>query len=255
MNKLGLVMLFSCVALSAQIRIVPREQLELQLSEDAAALSFDSREVTLPALSEDSQPVSVVFAVHNVSSRPVYLTRLASSCSCLKVEAPQAASGAGFLKLAPGESTEIRAVYDPQGHPGKFSRRISVYTAASEDLPAAVLTVNADVAWSSNPEVEFPVRCGNLLLARREVELSGKAETIAIRCCNASGKPVKLSCDTAFLPFPVEMSCNPQVLQPGQKGRIVLEIEAGSAAAGKYPLILKGCGARPGESGIILKIK
>ena len=39
-RKFGLVMLFSCVALSAQIRIVPREKLELQLSGDAASLSF-----------------------------------------------------------------------------------------------------------------------------------------------------------------------------------------------------------------------
>ena len=251
-RKFGLVMLFSCVALSAQIRIVPREKLELQLSGDAASLSFDSREVTLPELSEDSQPVSVVFAMRNESSRTVYVTRVASSCSCLSVVAP---SGAGFLKLGPGESTEIRAVYDPKGHPGKFSRRLSVYTAASEDLPAAVLTVNADVAWSSNPEVGYPVRCGHLLLSRSSVEISRSSETVAVRCYNASGKPMKLSCDTAFLPFPVKMNCNPKVLQPGEKGRIVLELDAGSAAAGEYPLILKGCGARPGESGIILKIK
>lgn len=255
------------VPLSAQIRIVPREKLEQQLGPDADALAFERGEVTLPAMSEDSEPVRVVFTVKNVSAQAVYLTRIASSCSCLKVEAPEAlvgagdsagASGAGagerYLKLAAGDSTEIRAIYDPKGHPGKFRRRLSVYTAASEDLPAAVLTVAADVAWSGNPDVEFPVRCGNLLLSRSYVELSRGSDTVAIRCYNASGKPMKLSCDTAFLPFPVKMSCVPEVLQPGEKGRIVLVIDAG-AASGEYLLILKGCGARPSESGIILKIK
>ena len=253
-----------------QIRIVPREQLELNLSADSQALAFDTTELSLTSLSEDSEPVTVVFPVKNVSSRTIYLTRVSSSCSCLQPEPFD-----GFLKLSPGESSEIRAVYNPEGHPGKFSRKLFVYTAASEDTPAAVLTVNADVAWSSNPQTEFPVRCGNLLLARAEVTLSGgekllacKKEIVSIRCYNASSKAMRLSAQTDFVPFPVVMHCEPQVLRSGERGRIVLEIGgagvaggaggcgvAGGVASGEYPIFLKGCGARPSESKIILKIK
>ena len=253
-----------------QIRIVPREQLELNLSADSQSLAFDTTELSLTSLSEDSEPVTVVFPVKNVSSRTLYLTRVSSSCSCLQPEPFD-----GFLKLSPGESSEIRAVYNPEGHPGKFSRKLFVYTAASEDTPAAVLTVNADVAWSSNPQTEFPVRCGNLLLARAEVTLSGgkkllacKKEIVSIRCYNASSKAMRLSAQTDFVPFPVVMHCEPQVLRSGERGRIVLEIGgdgvageaggcgvAGGVASGEYPIFLKGCGARPSESKIILKIK
>ena len=244
-----------------QIRIVPREQLELNLSADSQALAFDTTELSLTSLSEDSEPVTVVFPVKNVSSRTLYLTRVSSSCSCLQPEPFD-----GFLKLSPGESSEIRAVYNPEGHPGKFSRKLFVYTAASEDTPAAVLMVNADVAWSSNPETEFPVRCGNLLLARAEVMLSGgeklpagKKEIVSIRCYNASSKAMRLSAQTDFVPFPVVMHCEPQLLRSGERGRIVLEIGgdgvAGGVASGEYPIFLKGCGARPSESKIILKIK
>ena len=253
-----------------QIRIVPREQLELNLSADSQSLAFDTTELSLTSLSEDSEPVTVVFPVKNVSSRTIYLTRVSSSCSCLQPEPFD-----GFLKLSPGESSEIRAVYNPEGHPGKFSRKLFVYTAASEDTPAAVLTVNADVAWSSNLQTEFPVRCGNLLLARAEVTLSGgekwpagKTEIVSIRCYNASSKAMKLSAQTDFVPFPVVMHCEPQVLRSGERGRIVLEIGgavvageaggcgvAGGVASGEYPIFLKGCGARPSESKIILKIK
>ena len=254
-----------------QIRIVPREQLELNLSADSQALAFDTMELSLTSLSEDSEPVTVVFPVKNVSSRTIYLTRVSSSCSCLQPEPFD-----GFLKLSPGESYEIRAVYNPEGHPGKFSRKLFVYTAASEDTPAAVLTVNADVAWSSNPQTEFPVRCGNLLLARAAVTLSGgkvmlsggekwpagKKEIVSIRCYNASSKAMRLSAQTDFVPFPVVMHCEPQVLRSGERGRIVLEIGggdgagvAGGVASGEYPIFLKGCGARPSESKIILKIK
>ena len=259
-----------------QIRIVPREQLELNLSADSQALAFDTTELSLTSLSEDSEPVTVVFPVKNVSSRTLYLTRVSSSCSCLQPEPFD-----GFLKLSPGESYEIRAVYNPEGHPGKFSRKLFVYTAASEDTPAAVLTVNADVAWSSNPQTEFPVRCGNLLLARAEVTLSGgekwpagNKEIVSIRCYNASSKAMRLSAQTDFVPFPVVMHCEPQVLRSGERGRIVLEIGgagcvggdgvageaggcgvAGGVASGEYPIFLKGCGARPSESKIILIIK
>ena len=257
-----------------QIRIVPREQLELNLSADSQSLAFDTTELSLTSLSEDSEPVTVVFPVKNVSSRTLYLTRVSSSCSCLQPEPFD-----GFLKLSPGESSEIRAVYNPEGHPGKFSRKLFVYTAASEDTPAAVLMVNADVAWSSNPQTEFPVRCGNLLLARAEVTLSGgkvmlsggekwpagKKEIVSIRCYNASSKAMRLSAQTDFVPFPVVMHCEPQVLRSGERGRIVLEIGgagcvggdgvAGEVASGEYPIFLKGCGARPSESKIILKIK
>ena len=248
-----------------QIRIVPREQLELNLSADSQSLAFDTTELSLTSLSEDSEPVTVVFPVKNVSSRTLYLTRVSSSCSCLQPEPFD-----GFLKLSPGESSEIRAVYNPEGHPGKFSRKLFVYTAASEDTPAAVLTVNADVAWSSNLQTEFPVRCGNLLLARAEVTLSGgekwpagKTEIVSIRCYNASSKAMKLSAQTDFVPFPVVMHCEPQVIPSGERGRIVLEIGGGSGvadvaggvASGEYPIFLKGCGARPSESKIILKIK
>ncbi len=251
-----------------QIRIVPRERLELHLSADSQYLEFGTRELNLPPLSEDSEPVTVAFPVKNVSSQTIYLTRVASSCSCLEPEQFD-----GILKLRAGESSEIRAVYNPEGHPGKFSRKLSVYTAASEDTPAAVLTVNADVAWSSDPQIEFPVRCGNLLLARGEVTLSGgeellagkewpagKTETVSIRCYNASSKAMRLSAQTDFVPFPVVMHCEPQVLRSGERGRIVLEIGggagvAGGVASGEYPIYLKGCGARPSESKIILKIK
>ena len=256
-----------------QIRIVPRERLELHLSAESQSLEFESKELNLPPLSEDSEPVTVVFPVKNVSSQTIYLTRVASSCSCLEPEQFD-----GILKLRAGESTAIRAVYNPEGHPGKFSRKLSVYTAASEDTPAAVLTVNADVAWSGNPETEFPVRCGNLLLARGEVTLSGgeklpagkelpagKKEIVSIRCYNASSKAMRLSAQTDFVPFPVVMHCEPQVLRSGERGRIVLEIGgdggaggsgvAGGVAFGEYPIYLKGCGARPSESKIILKIK
>ena len=160
-KKFALLMLLSCVALSDQIRIVPRQQFSAfndpELCVDSAALAFAFTELDAPSMKEDSRPVELVFPVRNVSSGPVYFTRAVSSCSCVSAQ-----NYAG--KLEPGQSREIRVVYNPEGHPGKFRRQVFLYTAASEDQPVAVLAINAEIAPSGNPEREYPVSCGRLRL-------------------------------------------------------------------------------------------
>ena len=254
MKKGGLISLFILMsaALSAQIRIVPRERLEEvfspQLSADSAALVFERTAVDAPSLKEDSAPVCIAFPLRNASERTVSITRMVSSCSCLRTDIPDP-------KLLPGEESVITAIYSPEGHPGKFERRIFVYTEASEDHPAAVLTVRAEVAESGNPLREYPFRCGSLLLARREVELSGRQETVSIRCFNPGSAPLRISAETAFVPFPVSVRVEPGQIEAGETGRIVMEIDPGEKARGEYPVIVKGTGGRPSESRIILKIK
>ena len=254
-KKFALLMLFSCVALSAQIRIVPREQFSAfndpELCVDSAALAFAFTELDAPSMKEDSRPVELVFPVRNVSSGPVYFTRAVSSCSCVSVQ-----NYAG--KLEPGQSREIRVVYNPEGHPGKFRRQVFLYTAASEDQPVAVLAINAEIAPSGNPEREYPVSCGSLRLSRGAVELSGGVETVVIRCYNAGKMILRPSAQKAFVPFPVSFRCEPTQLKPGESGRIVLDIELSGASsalkAGEYPVIMEGCGGRPSESKILLII-
>lgn len=66
------------------------------------------------------------FAYVNEGSAPLVLTRVLTSCSCLK---------AHFSKkpLAPGAAGEIRIVYEPhKGEPGSFHRVIQVYSNSAD---------------------------------------------------------------------------------------------------------------------------
>lgn len=70
------------------------------------------------------------FAFTNTGTVPLVLTRVVTSCSCLK---------ASFAKrpVAPGESGVIRITYEPhKSEPGAFNKVIYIYsnTASGRDL-------------------------------------------------------------------------------------------------------------------------
>ena len=237
--------------LSAQIRTVPAERLGQEvsprLSADSSALAFDFLTLETPAgLSEDSEPVCLEFPLRNVSDREVRISRIVSSCNCVRVSMPEQV-------LGPGQEAVLSAVYYPAGHPGKFRRRIFIYTGASDSHPAAVLNINADVAWKTGPEAEYPFACGALRLRRNTVEISSKPETIHIRCLNAGERALTVTAETAFVPFPLTFNCKPERLEPGARGVIVIETRAGASVEGEFPVMLKGTMARPSEAVIIIK--
>ena len=245
------VVLLVCTVLTAQIKIIPESELKQstspRLSADSSALLFDSVLKKAPAMREDSGRVDIEFKVKNVSDRSITISHTRTSCSCLSVR-----PGKSVLKS--GESTTLTAVYDPKGHPGKFQRKIFVYTLASPKDPAAVLGIDAEVQWAETSDERFPYKCGSLKLSRKVVEISGgKAEEIHIRCLNSSPKALRISAETAFASFVEEFSCSPSELPSGSEGMIIIRIKEGEIPAGDYPVILKGTGGRPSESRITLR--
>ena len=256
MRKFGTIafcLLLCCTLLPAQIRLVPSEKLREfdspVLCADSSALLFERRVLDAPAMSEDSAPLCLEFPFRNVSDREILITRAVSSCPCVRL--PQFAGGE--MLLSPGQEMVLMAVYDPSGHPGRFRRRISLYTSASDEHPAVLLTINAEVAWKSGPEGEYPFRCGSLRLRRDSFEVGPDAETVHIPCLNAGNLPLTITAESAFVPFSLSFRCSPETIAPGQKAMLIVETQAGDCPSGTYPLILKGSGARPSESRIMIK--
>ncbi|MGN1215189.1 MAG: DUF1573 domain-containing protein, partial [Candidatus Cryptobacteroides sp.] len=238
-----LPMLLLALPVTAQIKVIPEEKLQEysspSLSQDSSSLEFDRRKVLLDTLTEDSSPVEIVFRMRNRSSRRIAITKIASTCSCLKVSADRNV-------LSPGGTAVLTAVYDPAGHPGRFRRKVSIFTDASSKAPAAVLEIDAVVGW--NRDGEYPCALGALRLRRDSLTVS-PGETVSVRCINAGDRTLKINPVVSFIPFPVSASLTPSVLQPGQEGK--LQITCPSVGKpGTYPLILEGSGARPSDSTI-----
>ena len=202
MNFRSLISVVSAILLAmtpafSQIRILPREKVESvanpRLSRDSAAMAFDTRHIVAEPMNEDDAPKTFVYRFTNAGKEPLVIKRLVSSCSC-------AAAVAVKTEIGPGESSQIRVTYNPKGHPGRFERKVFVYTEGEDD-PAAILRLSVDVSNGADMSREWPVQMGPVRLRRQEVTFAEGVKAVEkMRFVNLSGKPLTLSCEEAFLP-------------------------------------------------------
>lgn len=242
----------SAATASAQIKIVPQDRLKAVsdpvLSADSAALAFDVRHIVAEPMNEDDMPKSFVFPFTNESGATVRIHRLVSTCSCASAICP-------VKEVQPGESSEIVVRYNPKGHPGKFERKVFVYTQDGND-PAAVLRLSVDVTTGADISAEWPVQMGPIRLRRSEVKVSKDVRSVeTLRFINVSDAPVFLQCETAFMPECLSFSTEPAVAGPGKEGQIKIAYDpAKPGRQNVMKVILKGLGLPPSKSTITVNV-
>ena len=247
----SLILLAGTPAFS-QLRILPREKVESvanpRLSRDSAALSFDTRHIVAEPMNEDDAPRTFVYRFTNASREPLVIKRLVSSCSC-------AAAVAVKTEIGPGESSQIRVTYNPKGHPGRFERKIFVYTEGEDD-PAAILRLSVDVSNGTDMSREWPVQMGPVRLRRQEVTFAEGVKAVEkMRFVNLSGKPLTLSCEEAFLPECLSFRTDPVTVPAGEEGQIVISYDpSASGSRETMNVILKGLGLPPSKATITVTL-
>ena len=239
----------AAVSASAQMRIIPREKVEAvsnpRLSADSASLVFETRHIVSDPMTEDDTPKTFIYRFENVGDKDVKIVRLVSTCSCV-------AATCSAKSVAPGASAEISVKYYPKGHPGRFERRVFVYTQDGND-PAAVLRLSVDVASGSDRSTEWPVQMGGIRLRRSEVTfIEGQKAVETVNFINLTGKTLKLECETMFLPQCFAFSSEP--VDNGAEGKITITYDpAKPGVRDNVKLILKGLGLPPSQSSITIK--
>lgn len=242
------LVLASMADASGQLRIIPREKVEgvaqPRLSEESAYLRFDTRHIVADTMKEDDAPKSFVYRFENVGADPVKVTRLVTTCSC-------ATATVSAREIMPGQTGEIEVVYNPEGHPGHFERKVFVYTEA-HDEPAAVLKLSVHVDNGADMSLDWPLQMGTIRLRRNSVEFcSGVKAVERVRFINLGDKPLKLECETGFLPSAISFSSEPEVVDPGQEGQIVIGYDPSSGGNLMNAVVmLKGLGVSPSRSSI-----
>lgn len=241
----------SATPLSAQINIIPRERLDSvsapMLSEDASYLSFDRTSVKL-SMNEDDQPEKVEFSFRNIGKKAVTVLDVTTSCSCVKATvAPRT--------VAPGGEAVVEALYDPKGHPGKFDRKIMVYTSATR--PSAVLEIVAEVSPGRDRSASFPICYGNLMLRRNEVSFErGVTSVEYIPVLNAGDKPLRVTVEKGILPGWLTFSSQPSVIEPGAEGELVIGYKPDGKGDEKvFPLMLNNLSISPSKAVIKVGIE
>lgn len=237
--------------LNAQMKILPKERVDNvanpRHSPDSAALCFDTRHIVAGPMNEDDAPSIFVFRFENVGDKTLNIDRLVSTCSC-------ASASIDVREVKPGGRAEISVRYDPKGHPGRFERRVFVYTSGGND-PAAVLKLTVDVANGKDLSGLWPVQMGPIRLRRSSVDfVRGEKAVERLRFINLSGKPLKLQCEEAFLPECLKFEA--ETVEDGQEGEIVMAYDPSKPEAREQmKVILKGLGLPPTKATITVNLK
>ena len=243
----------SAMTADAQLRMVSRDKLQEganpALSADSASLSFEQKHIIAEPMNEDDAPKTFVYRFTNVGKETVAIKRLVSTCSC-------ASAICQAKEVAPGASAEISVKYNPKGHPGKFERKIFVYTQDG-NAPAAVLRLSVEVATGADISQEWPVQMGSIRLRRSEVAFSAGAKGVEqLRFINLSGRPLALQCEENFLPECLSFRTEPEVVEDGAEGVIVISYDPSlPGVRDSMNVILKGLGLPPTKSSITVRIK
>ena len=236
---------------TAQMRIIPRERVEEvsnpRLSADSASLAFDVTNIVADPMNEDDAPVNFVYTFTNVGKESLEIVRLVSTCSCATATCPVKA-------VEPGASAEINVRYNPKGHPGRFERKIFVYTQEGNN-PAATLKLSVDVSNGSDSSTMWPIQMGGIRLRNTEVTFTlGRKAVEKISFINLTGKTLKLECEEMFLPDCLTFSSSP--VEHGAEGVMTITYDpTRPALRDKTNIILKGLGLPPSKSSITIRIK
>lgn len=202
------------------------------LSPDAEKiLLFERVKKCIGTINEKDSARVVLFPFRNVSGKAVKITRVNTHCGC---------TAATFQTetIAPAASSAIAIRYNPKGRAGTIDTNAFVYVDCAGSRPVAKLTITGNVIDESEWS-HLPCIMGSLRLKRTRVSFERGRNEARIPCANTGDKPLKLS--ALMLPPYATFATEPQLLQPGEEGDIVISIKAGEVGAAKrFSIIVDG---------------
>jgi hypothetical protein len=255
MRRLGLICLLMCFwyCADAQIQTISREKLESVntplLSSDAKALKFELTRINAETMNEEDGVQTFVYPFENIGKDTILIKRIVSTCSCATALCEK-------KTVAPGDKSEIVVRYNPKGHPGRFERKVFVYTDDMQS-PSAILRLSVEVERGKGYEGLYPISMGAIRVRRNEILVKRGVQAVE-KCVfvNVSDGPLRLLCEKAMLPSCLTFKVEPEVVNAGKEGEIIITYDpAKGGVRDRMPVILKGLGVPPSQSTINVIIK
>lgn len=189
------------------------------MREGGDVLHFSKSRIDMGAMFESDTARIVSFFFENRGGKSVTIERVATSCGCATVKFDTAV-------IAPRGKGRIDVRFSPKGKAGTVDTDIFVYLSG-ENAPVARLVLQGNVIGSDEWE-HLPLRMGALKLKSRKVDFGrvtrGQRRIERIACANAGVVPLRLS--TLIKPQYVKLRTEPEVLQPGEEGDILIIVDA-----------------------------
>lgn len=203
-------------------------------------------------MKEDAEPWSAELQWINRGTEPLVVTKVVTTCGCLKVDFDQ-------WPVMADSTAVVRVTYLPKGHPGVVYQRAFIYTTASADTPSAILVVNGEVLPVMNPKESYPQTCGPLRLRTRELTFSsgGHRQQIAVACYNGGNEALRISTDTLLTSPALRISSSPKAILPGEEGELVVTFDPSKAVFinPTMPLYLRGVYLPASQRQLTIRIK
>lgn len=241
------------VAASAQIRIISKERLDSlsnpALAENSASMQFDTQRIAADPMTEDDTPAPFVYRFRNVSDRQIMIRRLSTTCPCTEAKCDKQV-------VEPGDYANVTVTYNPKGHPGSFERKVFLYTD-DNSRPSAILRLAVRVGTGSDTSGLFKENLGKIRVRSRSINVTSFRKSVErLSFLNVSGGPLKLECEKLMLPGCLQFRSEPEVVEDGEEGEIIITFDPEKYAEGtrkqRMQVVLKGMGLPPSQSSIIV---
>lgn len=258
---ISLIVFFLSVSLLRAQKVFTQEELDAVLHPSLVEcaeeiLRFNQTEINAGILSEDDKPQVFTFTCKNVGKQKLVVTEIKTTCGCTS-------ASVSHPMIAPGEKAVIHMTYNPFGQPGRIYTRAFIYTNLSEEKPVAALTLVGRVTPSSALWRDYKYAMGSLRVRAKVINLgivnSSMHRLEKIACANAGSKELKVSAVKGFLPDFLKLRTEPEVLEAGQEGFLVVEMDGKKLPEekGKKQLnvLLEGLSIRPSERTIRIRLE
>lgn len=208
--------------ISAQIRIVPQSRLD-SIAKPATVGEgkmriIEGAESNFGELQE-GQKWSTQIKWQNISSEPLVVTRVTTGCSCVRAEYSR-------QTVAPKQTASVQVTFNSLGRVGGVMQRVYIYTNLSESTPSAIATIRGRVKTSPENEA-YPEAMGDLRLRSRRVTIDkGQGGRISIPVRNVGTRSLRITSDAMFQTDGVTLRLEPEVLEAGAEGVLIVECES-----------------------------
>lgn len=164
-------------------------------------------------------PRTATFRLTNKSTSELRITHVDADCGCTSTDWTR-------TPIEPGGTGVVTATYDAEllGH---FNKAVAVYTNIDEQ-PHYLSLVGEVSLTHKEPAAEYPFRIGEYYLSADNIEFDdvnrGETPTYTLSLFNASKKSYRP--ELMHLPKYLSVQTDPEVVQPGRVGRLILTLHS-----------------------------
>lgn len=191
-------------------------------------IKFTSTEHDFKTIKEDGGLATTVFDFVNAGDKPLILNNVKATCGCTTPEWTRD-------PVAPGTKGSIKVTYNPKNRPGAFSKGINVYTNTQPSVTVLKIKGKVEPRQKTVEEL-FPRVMGPLRLKSNYLSMGSmvntETKTGELNIINTSDSPAKLGLYRS--PAHITVKFEPEVVEPGQKGKIVIDYDASKKNAFGY---------------------